>query len=100
MLALAWRHLLAGLGFGVPVAWWLSRGFAALLFQVTPADASVYIGRRCTGERVWMPGRLDPGPPRRPHRSDRQFAALARAMMSPYGIAVRGGLPGQLLLSS
>jgi predicted permease len=44
MLALAWRHLLAGLGFGVPVAWWLSRGFAALLFQVTPADASVYIG--------------------------------------------------------
>jgi len=27
----------------VPAAWWLSRGFAALPFQVTPADASVYI---------------------------------------------------------
>lgn len=44
VLALAWRHLAAGLAVGVPVAWWLSRGFTALLFQVTPADASVYVG--------------------------------------------------------
>ncbi len=44
VLGTAWRHLLAGLALGVPVAWWLSRGFAALLFQVTPADVSVYVG--------------------------------------------------------
>jgi predicted permease len=44
VLALAWRHLLAGLALGVPIAWWLSQGFAALLFQVTPADVSVYLG--------------------------------------------------------
>lgn len=44
VLALASRHLLIGLALGVPLAWWLSRGFAALLFQVTPADASVYAG--------------------------------------------------------
>jgi hypothetical protein len=31
---------------GVPIAWWLSRGFAALLVQVTPADVSVYVGER------------------------------------------------------
>jgi predicted permease len=44
VLALAWRHLLAGLALGVPIAWWLSQGFAALLFQVTPADVTVYLG--------------------------------------------------------
>ena len=44
VLALAWRHLLAGLALGVPCAWWLSRGFSTLLFQVTPADTSVYVG--------------------------------------------------------
>jgi ABC-type antimicrobial peptide transport system permease subunit len=44
VLALAWRHLLVGLALGVPIAWWLSRGFATLLFQVTPADVSVYMG--------------------------------------------------------
>jgi ABC-type antimicrobial peptide transport system permease subunit len=44
VLALAWRHLLVGLALGVPIAWWLSRGFATLLFQVTPADISVYVG--------------------------------------------------------
>jgi predicted permease len=44
VVVLACRHLAAGLALGLPVAWWLSRGFAALLFQVTPADASVYIG--------------------------------------------------------
>jgi ABC-type antimicrobial peptide transport system permease subunit len=44
VLALAGRHLLVGLALGVPAAWWLSRGFTALFFQVTPADASVYAG--------------------------------------------------------
>jgi putative ABC transport system permease protein len=44
IMTLAWRHLAAGLAIGVPAAWWLSRGFASLLFQVTPADASVYAG--------------------------------------------------------
>ena len=29
---------------GLPAAWWMSRGFAAYLFQVTPADLSVYVG--------------------------------------------------------
>jgi ABC-type antimicrobial peptide transport system permease subunit len=43
VLRRAWRHLLAGLGLGIPVAWWLSRGLTALLFQVTPADVSVYL---------------------------------------------------------
>jgi putative ABC transport system permease protein len=42
VLALAWRHLLAGLALGLPIAWWLSRGFEALLFQVSGADASAY----------------------------------------------------------
>jgi putative ABC transport system permease protein len=43
VLVQAWRHLAAGLVLGVPVAWWLSRGFEALLFQVTAADVSVYL---------------------------------------------------------
>jgi ABC-type antimicrobial peptide transport system permease subunit len=33
-----------GLAMGLPVAWWLSRGFGSLLFGVTPADLSVYAG--------------------------------------------------------
>ena len=44
VLGLAWRHLIVGLTLGIPIAWWLSRGFASLLFQVTPADGSVYVG--------------------------------------------------------
>ena len=44
MLRLACRHLALGLAIGLPIAWWLSRGFASLLFQVTPADVSVYAG--------------------------------------------------------
>jgi len=44
VLAQAWRHLLAGLAIGVPIAWWLSRGFTSLLFQVSGTDASVYLG--------------------------------------------------------
>lgn len=34
----------AGLAVGVPVAWWVSRGFGSLLFGITPADISVYAG--------------------------------------------------------
>jgi hypothetical protein len=44
VMALASRHVLAGLAIGLPLAWWLSRGLTALLFQVTPADPSVYVG--------------------------------------------------------
>lgn len=44
VLALAARHMAAGFVIGVPIAWWLSRGFTALLFQVTPADVSIYVG--------------------------------------------------------
>jgi putative ABC transport system permease protein len=43
VMGLAWRHLLAGLALGLPIAWWLSRGFDALLFQVGAADLSVYV---------------------------------------------------------
>ena len=44
ILTLALKNLMAGLLIGLPIAWWLSRGFTALLFQVTPADVSVYVG--------------------------------------------------------
>jgi predicted permease len=44
VLRLTVVHLAAGLTIGLPLAWSLSRGFAALLFQVTPADTSVYVG--------------------------------------------------------
>jgi predicted permease len=37
-------QLLAGLIVGLPLAWWISRAFAAYLFQVTPADPAVYAG--------------------------------------------------------
>jgi len=33
-----------GLVLGLPLAWWLSQGFGSLLFDVTPADLSVYAG--------------------------------------------------------
>jgi ABC-type antimicrobial peptide transport system permease subunit len=62
LLGLAWRHLVVGLVIGLPVAWWLSRGFAALLFQVTPADVSVYVGVSALVSVVgflaaWIPAR-------------------------------------------
>jgi putative ABC transport system permease protein len=62
VMALAWRHLLVGLALGLPIAWWLSRGFATLLFQVTPADASVYAGVAALLSVVgfmaaWLPAR-------------------------------------------
>jgi hypothetical protein len=37
-------HIGLGLALGLPVAWWLSRGFGSLLFGVTPADLWVYAG--------------------------------------------------------
>jgi ABC-type antimicrobial peptide transport system permease subunit len=44
VLARTGTHLLSGLAVGLPMAWWISRSFAAYLFQVTPADPSVYVG--------------------------------------------------------
>jgi putative ABC transport system permease protein len=44
ILAMAIRHALAGLVIGLPMAWWLSRGFAAYLFQVTPTNMAAYVG--------------------------------------------------------
>jgi hypothetical protein len=44
VLVLAGRLLLSGLAVGLPLAWWISRGFTAYLFQVTPADPVVYAG--------------------------------------------------------
>jgi putative ABC transport system permease protein len=43
LLAEAGRHVLAGLAIGLPIAWWISRMFAALLFEVKPTDASPYV---------------------------------------------------------
>jgi ABC-type antimicrobial peptide transport system permease subunit len=43
VLAMAIRHVLIGLAIGLPVAWWVSRGFGALFFQVQPTDASIYV---------------------------------------------------------
>jgi putative ABC transport system permease protein len=43
VLAQAGRHLLLGLALGLPAAWWISRAFGALLFQVRPSDVSIYI---------------------------------------------------------
>jgi predicted permease len=37
------RHLGAGLALGLPLAWWLSRGFGALFFEIRPSDWSVYL---------------------------------------------------------
>jgi len=36
------RHLLLGLAAGLPIAWWVSRGFGTLFFQVGPTDFSIY----------------------------------------------------------
>jgi hypothetical protein len=36
-------YLLAGLALGLPVAWWVSRGFTASLYGVHPTDAFVYV---------------------------------------------------------
>lgn len=62
VLTLAWRHLIGGLVIGLPLAWWLSRGFDYLLFQVTTADVSVYavVAAALVGIGVtaaWLPAR-------------------------------------------
>jgi putative ABC transport system permease protein len=44
VLVLAGVHVLGGLAVGLPLAWWISRGFTAYLFQVTPAEPAVYAG--------------------------------------------------------
>lgn len=44
VLTTAARHVGLGLAIGLPAAWWCSRGFAALLFRVTPTDLGVYAG--------------------------------------------------------
>lgn len=62
VLALASRHLLAGLALGAPIAWWLARGFASLLFEITPGNPSVYLGVAALLSAVgviaaWVPAR-------------------------------------------
>ena len=42
VLAMAGRHLAIGLGVGLPAAWLMSSGFAALFFQVQPGDPLIY----------------------------------------------------------
>jgi predicted permease len=44
VLTSAVRHVALGLAVGLPAAWWCSRGFASLLFQVTPTDIGTYGG--------------------------------------------------------
>jgi predicted permease len=39
----ATRHVLVGLAIGLPIAWWISRGFGSLFFRVQPSDVSVYL---------------------------------------------------------
>jgi len=48
ILTSALVHVGLGLVVGLPLAWWLSRGFSSLLFGVTPADPSVYVGASVT----------------------------------------------------
>jgi len=43
IIAQAARHVAAGLAIGLPSAWWISRMFAALLFEVKPTDSSPYV---------------------------------------------------------
>jgi putative ABC transport system permease protein len=43
VLAQASRHVLIGLAAGLPVAWWLSRGFASFFYGVSPANVSIYV---------------------------------------------------------
>ena len=44
VLKTAIRHVAIGVAAGLPAAWWCSRGFASLLFQVTPTDIGAYAG--------------------------------------------------------
>jgi ABC-type antimicrobial peptide transport system permease subunit len=53
-------HVGLGLAVGLPLAWWLSRGFGSLLFGVTPADLSVYAGVSVTVMAVGVVAALLP----------------------------------------
>jgi predicted permease len=44
VLKTALRHVAIGMAAGLPAAWWFSRGFASLLFQMTPTDVGAYAG--------------------------------------------------------
>jgi putative ABC transport system permease protein len=37
------RHLAFGLAAGLPIAWWISRGFGTLFFQASATDLSIYL---------------------------------------------------------
>jgi putative ABC transport system permease protein len=37
------RLLALGLAAGLPIGWWISRGFGGLFFQVAPTDLSIYV---------------------------------------------------------
>jgi len=63
------RHVLLGLAIGLPIAWWISRGFAALFFEVRPSDIAVYLvvsllllaaGLLAAAIPAWRASRLDP----------------------------------------
>jgi predicted permease len=43
VLTVTGRCVLVGLAIGLPAGWWISRGFASLLFQVQPGDVSTYV---------------------------------------------------------
>ena len=42
VLVVTGRYVLLGLALGLPAAWWISRGFAAVFFHVRPTDLSTY----------------------------------------------------------
>jgi ABC-type antimicrobial peptide transport system permease subunit len=44
VIASTLSHIAVGLALGLPIAWWLARGFGSLLFGVTPANPWVYAG--------------------------------------------------------
>lgn len=68
VLQLTARHLVMGLGVGLPLGWYISRGFGGYLFQVTPADASVYAGVAALLATVGVSAALIPA--RRAARTD------------------------------
>jgi predicted permease len=43
VLAVAGRHIALGLVIGLPLGWWISRGFASLFFQVGPGSPLIYV---------------------------------------------------------
>lgn len=63
------KHVLAGLAIGLPAAWWVSRGFASLFFEVRPTDLAVYLvvsalllgaGLLAAAIPAWRASRVDP----------------------------------------